>query len=110
MSKEKVTAVRVTGRYLTEWVNNKLNEFELQLKVKEIYTTRFRSHDYEAGAAKLAIILGRESPMSNICLNCFYRMGELQRELKNGYKLKLKLELVNGKYINWEKSELTVTK
>lgn len=96
MSKVKPSAaqkpgkpIRVTKRYLTKWIDDKMQELEIDLHVSDITHTRLRGHEYEGGAAVYIVTLRPHN--GNMCSNVYfyihYHMGQLQDYLNSGYKL-----------------------
>jgi len=92
--------IRVTRKYITEWIDNKLKQLEIPFVVKEVYTTKYRGQDYEAGAARLNITVCRINDSdATATLFCGFNLSELQDYINNkGYKLKIDFRMCAGTY------------
>jgi hypothetical protein len=107
MAKEKRT--RVTKKWLTEWLNKKLEELEVPFVVENIHITNYRGYDYEAGASKLNFYLeSKEGKYNSMIFLCTYSMKELTYLLNGdvgfgnpkGIKHKLVIEPANRFTLN----------
>jgi hypothetical protein len=92
--------IRITRKYLSDWIDNKFKELEIHFIVKEIYTTRYRGHEYEGGAAKLNITVCRtEDQTTTATMFCGMNLIEIQDYINNkGYRLKIDFNLCAGSY------------
>lgn len=101
-----VKPIRVTTKYLTEWINAKLEEWEIDAEVDHITRTHYRSHEYEAGAACLNIWLRHKKGKwgNNALFFAFFSMGTMTHYLAQGYKLaiKVKYPMFGISEENWE--------
>lgn len=83
---------KINSKKLIAWINAEFERFEItEYRVTEIIRTRYRSQDYEAGAAFLNVKFEHKL-RPNICGHflCFYPLYEYQKHLDSGYRLVLK--------------------
>lgn len=88
---------RVTCKKLADWLNSELKRLEINnWVVTSVEPTRFRSQDYENGAAWLYIryqhINGNPIPIVNHMFYCFYPISYLQKCLNSGYELYIRFD------------------
>lgn len=88
--------MRITKKYLIEWLNKKFIEFEItDYEVTEIRTTQYSQNQYESGACRLIISfenkkLNEDSLFHTSYFLCFYTMGYMQQAINDGYELCIK--------------------
>lgn len=84
-----ITKGRLTAKRLIEWLNNEFERFEInEWTVTDVYRTRYRNHEYEAGACKLIISFESKSNNKNRgTFLCFYSIAELKEHMNMGYKM-----------------------
>lgn len=75
--------MRITKKYLAQFINDWLNDRELEYVVipEEIENTRYSRADYEAGATKLYIIANHKtsSTLPHIQFYSSYTLSELSK-------------------------------
>lgn len=98
--------MRITQRYLKEWLSEEFKRLEIEYTIKEIYKTRLRPNEYEAGAAHFIIRAGLLNSTFDFSVFVPYPLYYLQKELNNGYELIFKLK--EGRYL--ADSELDIRK
>lgn len=96
---EPVLAVgRLTKAKLIKWINYEFQRVGIkEYEVYAIEQTRYRSVEYEAGAAFLHIRFRSITNHDHTGLFlCFYKIKQLEDYLKNGYSLTLQLDWRKG--------------
>ena len=96
---------KINTPYLKKWLQDKFDQYDLKLIVKEGYRTRFREQDYEAGAAVYVFRVYGDDPNHCASVYCHLWPWEIEDCLKKGKKLVYKLR--DGKYV--QESEITVS-
>ena len=102
--------MRITRKYLINWINEKFKELEIfEYEVYDVQPTGFSNQQIEGGAASLAIQFKTKddnSYFSKSTFYCFYRIKDLQKHIDEGWELWLNPNM--GKYgipeplNNWE--------
>lgn len=93
---EEILKGRLTKRKLIKWCNGQFAKLGIKdYEVVEIFTSRFRQHEYESGACRLLIKFKNITVKENsLCrygtFLSFYRIRDYEDYLKNGYELYLK--------------------
>lgn len=95
--------IRVDIRYLKKWLQAKMDEHGIGLKVKSGYKTRFASKEYDNGAARWILKVGEDGSEYDATVYCLIDRPELEWALNSGRKLIWRLK--DHKYI--EESEIT---
>lgn len=80
---------RLTKSYLKKWIDAKMVELEIPLRVVSIGHTRLRGHEYEGGAAVYIITTeGTKDAYSHTpVFLMFLTIEQIQGYLNNDYKL-----------------------
>lgn len=81
--------MRITAKYLVDFVNKKFEQFEINdYEVYSIEPTRFNAHLIEGGAASLYIKFRKKDSIKNLTNHgyflCFYPMKHLQQYINSG--------------------------
>lgn len=82
--------MRVTSLYLKKWLQSEFKRLGIDIPVLECYKTRFRSQDYECGAASYIYRIGEER-CSGI-MYIFSPKGEIEHYLNNDGELHIILK------------------
>lgn len=105
--------MRVTKRYIENWVNAKMVELEIPFCVKEVYKTRYTQDQYEGGASHFNISLhqineSERNPMLPLVnFYIFYPMWYMQQELNSGYEFYFKPKYIeNNIYLQGSEIDL----
>lgn len=88
--------MRITSLYLKKWLQLEFKRLEIDIPVLECYKTRFRTQDYECGAAFYVFRIGDKQGTASIYI--FSNRGEIEEMIHSGYELYLKPK--DGKYLN----------
>jgi hypothetical protein len=88
--------MRITKRYLKEWLIKEFTRLEINTLVGEVERSNFTGNQYEAGAWWIRIAIGIKPCITHLYI--YYPLSYLQKELNNGYELFL--DLKNGSYLN----------
>ena len=94
--------MRVTKKYLTNWINAKMKELEIPLEVQSIEHTRLRSDDYEGGAAFYMVRMKELEYIGNdwiITYLIFHPMHQIESSLNAGWRLYFNPKIIGGSYI-----------
>lgn len=103
--------MRITGKYLTDWINNKLKELEIDFHVTEISRTRFTGEQYEGGACKQIIRIASNQNENETCsFLCYFNMQELEEYVNSGWRLSLQFNNRIGNFNLLNGLELTIIK
>lgn len=100
--------MRITQRYLKEWLVKEFERLKIEYPIGEIYRTHCTQNQYECGAAYFIIKFGEFPCLGSIFI--FYPISYLQEELNNGYELFLELKSqysLSDAQINIRKSNKT---
>lgn len=85
---EPVIKGRVTSKKFVEWLNKKFEQLEInEYEVTEVYRTRHRVEDYEAGAARLIVTFRHKREYTTGTFLCFYSLSQYESYLLKGYKM-----------------------
>ncbi len=104
--------MRVTKKYLTNWINAKMKELEIPYEVQAIDHTRLRSDDYEGGAAIYVVRMkdiGYEGQEWAMVYLIFSTMRQIEYNLNNGWRLYFNPKIIGGTYI-LQDAEIGLTK
>jgi len=79
---------RLTKKKFISLLNEKFKELEIfGYEVIDLYSTRLRSDDYEAGAAKIVVTFQNIATKSTGYFYGSYSLKEYEEYLNNGYKI-----------------------
>lgn len=79
--------MRLTHKYIKNWLQETFIRLEINLEVRDMYHTRLRGHDYEGGAAT-HIIRAFMPGSNNYCtIFIFSHLWELQKWIDQGWEL-----------------------
>jgi len=88
--------MRVTSKYLQNWLTNKFEELEIPWVCYEVCRSYNRPCDIEGGACQLYFRIKHKtdthSLLSERVILGFYSMGQHQEYLNSGYELWLKFD------------------
>ncbi len=87
---------RVTKRKFIYWINQEFKRFGItEYEIVSVEQTRYRGHEYEAGAAFLSVKFDLVSNRTNSScgfFSCFYSLGMYTDHLKMGYEMYLQFK------------------
>lgn len=87
---------RLTLKGLLSLCNEALKRVEIDLDATEIYRTRYRSHEYEGGAAFFNVKLQVKESPHYVWVHIFYPLSYIQQELNNGSRILFKASRLGG--------------
>lgn len=105
--------MRVTGKYLINFVNESFKKLEINdVECHSVDRTYFTEDQYQNGACFLQIRFRKKDNHNNFgSFHCFFSMGEIQNHLISG-KYELFLDFSKGRYnaISLQDIELNIRK
>lgn len=102
--------MRLTKKYILNWVNEKFKSLEINgYKAGDMYHTRFRGQDYEAGATTHIIRVYDENGDYAFNINFLWGIKEVEYYLNNGHELNIDFNTISGS-IFLADSEITYRK
>ena len=88
--------MRITKKYLQNWLTNKLNELEIDWVCTDVSRSYNRPFDIEGGACQLFFRIKHKTDTNSFfnekTIYGFYSMGQIQDYIKMGYELHLKFD------------------
>lgn len=78
---------RLTLNRLKDLCNEYLERVDASVRITEIYRTRYRSHEYEGGAAFFNLKMQEPESEHYYWVHIFYPLSYLEDEINKGHKM-----------------------